>query len=71
MLVVALLVSHMKFGMFIGKLLNVVRALTIMLEEFNRRMNSIFPTHPHIYNFIKCLGEEHEFQHHRVEESLY
>ncbi len=32
----------MTFGMFIGKLLNVVQAPIIMLEEFNRRMNSIF-----------------------------
>jgi len=25
------------------------------VEGFNRRMNSVFPTHPHIFTFIKCL----------------
>ena len=37
--------------------------------ELNRRMNSIFPIHPHIFNFITCLRHEHEFQHHRTEKS--
>ncbi|CAF4710724.1 unnamed protein product, partial [Rotaria sp. Silwood2] len=41
------------------------------VEAFNKRMNSIFPTHPHIFNFIQCLRQEHEFQHHRAEESLF
>jgi len=40
------------------------------VEGFNKRINSIFPTHPHIFNFIQCLRQEHEFQHHRAEESL-
>ncbi len=34
-------------------------------------MNSIFPMHPHIFNFIQCLCQEREFQHHRAEESLF
>jgi hypothetical protein len=42
MLIVVLLVSHMTFRMFIGKWLNFVHVPIIMLEEFNRRMNSIF-----------------------------
>ena len=41
------------------------------MEGLNRRMNSIFPIHPHIFNFIQCLRHEHEFQHHRAEESLF
>jgi hypothetical protein len=41
------------------------------VEGLNRRMNSIFPLHPHIFNFIQHLRQEHEFQHHRSEESLF
>ena len=41
------------------------------VEGLNRRMNSIFPIHPHIFNFITCLRHEHEFQHHRAEESMF
>ncbi|CAF4181704.1 unnamed protein product, partial [Rotaria sordida] len=41
------------------------------VEAFNKRMNSVFPTHPHIFNFIQCLRQEHEHQHHRAEESLF
>ena len=41
------------------------------LERLNRRMNSIFPIHPHILNFITCLSHEHEFHHHRAEESMF
>ena len=41
------------------------------VEGLNRRINSIFPIHPHIFNFIQCLRHEHEFHHHRAEESLF
>ena len=41
------------------------------VERLNRRMNSIFPIHRHIFNFITCLRHEHEFQHHRAEESMF
>ena len=41
------------------------------VEGLNRRMNSIFPIHPHIFNFITCLRHEHEFQYHRAEESMF
>jgi hypothetical protein len=41
------------------------------IEGLHRRINSVFPIHPRIFNFIKCLREEHEFQHHRAEESLF
>ena len=34
-------------------------------------MNSIFPICPQIFNFITCLHHEHEFQHHRAEESMF
>ena len=32
-------------------------------------MKSQFPTHPHIYQFIEILRDEHEYQHHVAEES--
>ncbi len=41
------------------------------VEGLNAQMNSIFPIHPHIYNFIQCLHHEHQFQHHRAVESLF
>ena len=34
-------------------------------------MNSIFPIHRHIFNFMMCLCHEHEFQHHRAEEFMF
>ena len=32
-------------------------------------MKAEFPTHPHIYQFIDILRNEHEYQHHVAEES--
>jgi hypothetical protein len=41
------------------------------VEAFNKRINSNFLTHRHIFNFIQCLRQEHQFQHHRAIESLF
>jgi hypothetical protein len=38
-------------------------------EGYNHRMSTIFPPHPHIYEFIRRLKDEHEFQHHKSEEA--
>jgi hypothetical protein len=38
-------------------------------EGYNYRMSTIFPPHPHIYEFIRRLKDEHEYQHHRSEEA--
>ena len=38
-------------------------------EGYNYRMFTIFPPHPHIYEFIRRLKDEHEYQHHKAEES--
>ena len=32
-------------------------------------MSTVFPQHPHIYDFIRRLKDEHEYQHHKSEES--
>jgi hypothetical protein len=40
------------------------------VEGYNHRMNSQFPTHPHIFQFVEMLRTEHEYQHHVAEESL-
>ena len=32
-------------------------------------MSAIFPPHPHIYEFVRRLKDEHEFQHHKSEEA--
>ena len=37
-------------------------------EGYNYRISAIFPSHPHIYEFVRCLKDEHEFQHHKSEE---
>ena len=34
-------------------------------------MNSMFPIHPHIFNFILCLCQDQGYQHRRAEESLF
>jgi hypothetical protein len=39
------------------------------VEGYNRRMKAEFPLHPHIYQFIDILRNEHEYQHHVAEES--
>ena len=39
------------------------------VEGYNRRMKVQFPIHPHIYQFIEILRDEHEYQHHVAEES--
>ncbi|CAM2715360.1 unnamed protein product [Rotaria socialis] len=39
------------------------------VEDLNRQLKSQFPVHPHIFNFIELLREEHEYQHHKSEES--
>jgi hypothetical protein len=39
------------------------------VEGYNRRMKAEFPIHPHIYQFIDVLRNEHEYQHHLAEES--
>jgi len=39
------------------------------VEGYNRQMKAEFPTHPHIYQFIDILRNEHEYQHHVAEES--
>ena len=39
------------------------------VEGYNRRMKAEFPKHPHIYQFIDILRNEHEYQHHVAEES--
>lgn len=33
-------------------------------EAYNYGISTIFPAHPHIYEFIGRLKDEHEFQHH-------
>jgi SpoU rRNA methylase family enzyme len=32
-------------------------------------MSTVFPPHPHIYEFIRRLKDEHEYQHHKSEEA--
>ncbi|CAF2034300.1 unnamed protein product [Rotaria magnacalcarata] len=32
-------------------------------------MKTVLPAHPHIYEFIRLLQEEHVFQRHQAEES--
>ena len=39
------------------------------VEGLNRRLKCQFPVHPHIFNFIELLREEHEYHHHKSEES--
>ncbi|CAF1560084.1 unnamed protein product [Rotaria sordida] len=39
------------------------------MEGHNNRMKTVFPVHPHIYEFIRSLPEEHIFQQHQAEES--
>jgi hypothetical protein len=39
------------------------------VEGYNRRMKTVFPVHPHIFEFIRLLQEEHVFQQHLAEES--
>jgi hypothetical protein len=39
------------------------------VEGLNRRIKCQFPVHPHIFNFIELLREEHEYQHHKSDES--
>ncbi|CAF3303956.1 unnamed protein product [Rotaria socialis] len=38
-------------------------------ECYNHRMSTVFPPHPHIYEFIRRLKDEHEYQHHKAEEA--
>ncbi|CAF1106351.1 unnamed protein product [Rotaria magnacalcarata] len=38
-------------------------------EGYNHCMSTVFPPHPHIYEFIRCLKDEHEYQHHKAEEA--
>ncbi|CAF1344574.1 unnamed protein product [Rotaria sordida] len=35
------------------------------VEGYNYRMSTIFSQHPHIYDFIRRLKDEHEYQHHK------
>ena len=39
------------------------------VEGLNRRLNTQFPTHPHIFQFIEHRREEHVYQQHKSEES--
>ena len=39
------------------------------VEGYNRRMKTVFPIHPDIYEFIRLLQDEHIFQQHVAEES--
>ncbi|CAF1431473.1 unnamed protein product [Rotaria magnacalcarata] len=38
-------------------------------EGYNSRMSTVFPPHPHIYEFFRRLQDEHEYQHHKAEEA--
>ena len=38
-------------------------------EGYNYRMSTIFSPHSHIYEFVRRLKNEHEFQHHKSEEA--
>ena len=38
------------------------------VERYNYRMSTAFPPHPHIYEFIRRLKDEHEYQNHEAEE---
>ncbi|CAF1516420.1 unnamed protein product, partial [Didymodactylos carnosus] len=37
------------------------------VEGYNKRLESNFPVHPHIYEFVRLLRDEHSFQHHQAE----
>ncbi|CAF0990573.1 unnamed protein product [Didymodactylos carnosus] len=39
------------------------------VERYNSRLESIFPSHPHIFEFVELLRDEHIYQHHQAEES--
>ena len=39
------------------------------VEGLNQRLKCQFPVHPNIFNFIELLREQHEYQHHKSEES--
>ena len=39
------------------------------VECLNQRLKCQLAVHPHIFNFIELLLEEHEYQHHKSEES--
>ncbi|CAF1278504.1 unnamed protein product, partial [Didymodactylos carnosus] len=39
------------------------------VEGYNSRLDSIFPLHPHIFEFVELLRDEHVYQHHQAEES--
>ena len=39
------------------------------VEGLNQRLKCQFPVHPRIFNFIELLREEHEYHHHKSEES--
>ena len=39
------------------------------VEGLNQWLKCQFPVHPHIFNFIEWLREEHEYQHHKSEKS--
>ncbi|CAF4661330.1 unnamed protein product, partial [Didymodactylos carnosus] len=39
------------------------------VEGYNKRLESNFPVHPHIYEFVRLLRDEHSFQHHQAEAS--
>ncbi|CAF1020529.1 unnamed protein product [Didymodactylos carnosus] len=39
------------------------------VEGYNSRLESIFPLHPHIFEFVELLCDEHVYQHYQAEES--
>ena len=39
------------------------------VEGLNQQLKCQFPVHPHIFNFIELVREEHEYQHYKSEES--
>lgn len=39
------------------------------VEEYNSRLCSLFPTHPHIIRFIELLRDKNLFQLHQTEQS--
>jgi hypothetical protein len=39
------------------------------VEGYNFCMSTVFPPHPHIYEFLRRLQDEHEYQHQQSEEA--
>ncbi|CAF0929108.1 unnamed protein product [Didymodactylos carnosus] len=36
------------------------------VEGYNKRLDSNFPVHSHIYEYVRLLRDEHVFQHHQA-----